>query len=104
MELSKRELEYILACLDVTDEELEHAQIFRVDGEGLRSALRRELDTKQPKPVHTKDSDCEPHIDQFTLICRVCAVDHSGECPACKGHGFHDATCPYIQPQAYNPE
>lgn len=43
-------------------------------------------------PEHTEDSDCD--VDPETWTCRICGVDHSGQCLRCLGHGFHTAVCP----------
>jgi hypothetical protein len=40
---------------------------------------------------HTADADCT--VDPETLTCRECGVDHSSECPACRGRGFHRPSC-----------
>lgn len=40
---------------------------------------------------HTKDSDCT--VNEETLLCDVCGVDHSDECADCGGRGFHKPTC-----------
>lgn len=41
--------------------------------------------------IHTKDADCD--VDQKTLCCKVCGVDHSGKCEHCGGRGFHKLDC-----------
>jgi hypothetical protein len=43
--------------------------------------------------MHERDEDCAGHIDPETDSCRVCGVDHGGECPECHGRGFHRAGC-----------
>lgn len=41
--------------------------------------------------LHAQDEDCD--VDPETFCCRICGVDHSGDCPTCGGHGFHKPTC-----------
>lgn len=43
------------------------------------------------RPLHERDEECT--IDPETEMCRVCGVDHSGQCPACLGRGFHTSNC-----------
>lgn len=43
--------------------------------------------------AHTKDSDCT--IEPETRLCKICGVDHSGQCDVCGGRGFHTETCPF---------
>lgn len=40
---------------------------------------------------HDKDSDCT--VNEETLCCDGCGVDHSEECPDCGGRGFHKPNC-----------
>jgi hypothetical protein len=42
--------------------------------------------------AHTIDAHCAPYIDDSDA-CTVCGVDHSGQCDACGGRGFHAPGC-----------
>jgi hypothetical protein len=44
---------------------------------------------------HEIDADCD--VDLATGCCSGCGVDHSGECQACRGHGFHAPGCALIE-------
>lgn len=45
---------------------------------------------------HTKDTDCI--IDQTTLCCTGCGVEHGEPCPGCGRRAFHRAGCFFDQP------
>lgn len=51
----------------------------------------------EPVPEHEKDEDCAAFIDPGTDSCRLCGVDHSGECFFCKGRGFHRDGCELLE-------
>lgn len=51
-------------------------------------------DFPMTEPMHEKDSDCT--VSEETLLCEVCGVDHSEECPDCGGRGFHKPVCPIM--------
>jgi len=51
----------------------------------------------KPMVAHHQDEDCT-RIDPETQLCRDCGVDHSNECPDCKGRGFHRPRCYWTHP------
>ena len=56
----------------------------------MRKQKERGISMTNNSP-HEKDSDCD--VDPQTNCCRVCGVDHSGQCPVCGGRGFHKEGC-----------
>lgn len=67
----------------------------------VRTLVKRDVRVSEEakKNIHTQDSDCAGSIDPQTMMCGVCHVDHSGECPVCHGHGYHLDGCSEIEEQ-----
>lgn len=70
---------------------LSHAAYHAI--EVARAAFR--LHPEMREPMHERDSDCT--VDEDTLCCKYCGVDHSDECPDCGGRGFHKPICETLE-------